>query len=218
MSAFDKEYFFILMPEDESLPFMTPDKDTVTKQYDWEIMPAGLKPLIFYNGVLDFQKGKKIKPISSPPEVLFNGSNLVVIERIADELAELDIPDLAIQPAIYIDHKDDWHENYWFLTFTTRFDCWDRKNSRYDPDPVGPKPPLRVVHTYSIDNLQPMYGVYTYSFNESLLRKTPLKKRRLFKIGGTTDGFVVVHKSVADLFRVKWVDVVPIADYGVSYP
>jgi hypothetical protein len=37
-------------------------------------------------------------------------------------------------------------------------------------------------------------------------------------MGGTTDGFLTVHESLADLFRVEGVDIVPITDYGVSYP
>ena len=218
MNTLNKEYFFVLQPDDERIPFLAADKDTTTKQYDWEIMPIGMKPLIFHNGIIDIQEEKKINPVNPPPEILFNGSNLVVIERIADKLADLEIPDLAIQPAIYIDHKDDWYENYWFLTFTTRFDCWDRKNSEHGSKPVGAKPSSHKVHTYTIDNLQPMYSVYTYSLDESVLQETPLKDRRLFKMGGTMDGFVVAHKSIVDLFRVKWVDIVPIEDYGVNYP
>jgi len=204
MNAFNKEYYIIHDSDNERLPFLTPDEDTVAKQYDWEVQPLGAKPLIFYNGCYERQKRLGYIPIDPPPEVLFNGSNLVVVDRIANRLWDLEIQNLAIQPAIYIDHKDNWHENYWFLTFTARFDCWDRQNSTYEPEPSGTEPPL--------------YELYTYSLNDELIQKTPLAERRLFKMGGTSDGFIVAHKSIADLFRVKGVDVVPIADYGVSYP
>jgi len=217
MGTFDKNYFFIVAPDSARLPYMTPDKDTVTNQYDWEVRSIWLKPLVFYNGSYEFQKSKRIKPTSPPPDVLFNGSNLLVIDRIAYKLAELNLPNLAIQAAIYKDHRKKWHENYWFLTFTTRFDCWDRKNSTFDPEPIGAEPTSQVVHTYTLDNLQPLYDVYTYSFNESLFRETPLKQRLLFKMGGTMEGLVVAHKSIADLFRVKGVDVIPIAEYGEKY-
>jgi len=218
MNAFNKEYFFILEPEDERLPFLTPDEDTVAKQYDWEIMPLGSKPLIFYNSGYERQKRKRITPISPPPDVLFDGSNLVVIRRIADRLWDLEIPYLAIQPAVYIDHKDNWYENYWFLTFTSKFDCWDREHSTFNPKPSGMDAVAHKVDVYSGDNLQPMYDVYTYSLDENLLKKTPLAERRLFEMGGTSLGFVVAHKSIVDLFKVKGVDIVPITDYGVSYP
>ena len=203
MNAFNKEYFFILLPGDESIPRLTPDEDTVAKPYQWEVLPIGGKPLIFYNGAYDWQRDRDIIPRDPPPDVLFDGADLVVIDRIADALRDWEIPNLAIQPAIYIDHKDDWHENYWFLTFTKMFDCWDRNESKYDPKPMTD--PLR-------------YFVDVYSLNEGLLQKTPLAERRLFKMGGTSMGFIVAHQSIVDLFRVEGVDIVLITDYGVNYP
>jgi hypothetical protein len=202
MNTFDSEYFFILASEDDRVPFLGPDKDTQRKGYQRTVQPTGAKPFIFHNS--SYEEGDKILPIDPPPEILFSGSDLLVNDRIAEKLRDLDIPNLAIQAAIFIDHKDVWHENYWFLTFPKRFDCWDRGNSTYDPDPVRDE--------------TPKYEIYTYSLNEKLLRETPLKERLLFEMGGTTDGFVVVHKSIVDLFRVKWVDIVPITDYGVNYP
>jgi hypothetical protein len=53
--------------------------------------------------------------------------------------------------------------------------------------------------------------------NENLLDDTPLAARLLFKMGGTLNNMVTVHESLVDLFRVKGVDIVPIADFGVSY-
>jgi hypothetical protein len=205
MSFFDKDYFFILRTDNDRVPYLGPDKDTVAKIFMKEPLPVGSKPLIFTNTLWEvITAEKKIKPIDPPPEVLFNGTDLVVIERIAEKLSDLKIPNLLIQPAIFIDHKDVWHENYWFLGFAKGFDCWDREHSTYDPDPIDTEPPL--------------YEVYNYSLNESLLQKTPLADRRLFKMEGTTDGKVVAHNSIVNLFRVKWVDIVPITDYGVNYP
>ena len=203
MNAFNKEYFFILLPVDESIPRLTPDEDTVAKRYAWTVLPIGGKPLIFYNGAYDWQRDRDIIPRDPPPDVLFDCSYPVVIDRIADALRDWEIPNLALQPAIYIDHKNSWHENYWFLTFTAEFDCWDREHSKYYVDPIDPEPP---------------YGVRRYSLNEELLQKTPLAERRLFKMGGTSMGFIVAHQSIVDLFRVEGVDIVLITDYGVSYP
>jgi len=66
--------------------------------------------------------------------------------------------------------------------------------------------------------LPKLYDLYTYSLNENLLQKTPLIERLLFIMGGTLRGFTVAHESVVDIFRVEWVDVVPITDYDVNYP
>jgi hypothetical protein len=203
MSKFDKEYFFILLPADDDIPTLTPDQDTVAKGYNRKVQPMGQKPFIFYNGSLEWQQERGIVP-KDPSDVLFScgGSDVLLREKRADKLwEEYDIPNLAIQPAIYIDHKKKWHEDFWFLTFTGEFDCWDREHSTYEPD-IGP----------------PDYEVYTYSLNEKLLNDTPLAARQLFKMGGTTDAFVTVHESLVDLFRVEGVDIVPIADYGVTYP
>jgi len=63
MNAFNKEYFFILQPDDDRLPFLTPDEDTATKPYEWEVMSTGMKPLIFYNGLYDRQKRMHIIPL-----------------------------------------------------------------------------------------------------------------------------------------------------------
>ncbi|MDR2208501.1 MAG: hypothetical protein LBE22_05965, partial [Azoarcus sp.] len=174
MSTFDKEYFFVRASRDDRVPFLGADKDTQRKNYLWEVQPIGAKPFIFHN--TDYEEGDKILPIDPPPEILFNGNNPLVCDRIAEKLHDLEIPNLAIQAAIFIDPKDVWHENYWFLTFLKRFDCWDRENSTYGSEPVRD------------ETLK--YEIYTYSLNEKLLRETPLKERLLFKMGGTTTGFI----------------------------
>jgi hypothetical protein len=200
MSKFNEEYFFLHNVDDDRVPILTPDQDTVAKRYNYKVQPMGQKPFIFYNGALEWQQERGIEP-KDPSDVLFDGSDIAVRKKLADKLwGEYDIPNLAIQPAIYIDHKKKWHEDFWFLTFTELFDCWDREKSTYDEYESG------------------SCGVYTYSLNEKLLNDTPLAARLLFKMGGTTDGFVTVHKSLVDLFRVKDVDIVPITDFGVSYP
>jgi hypothetical protein len=204
MSAFDKEYFFLFRPDDAYLPSLTPSTDTAKKGITYKAQPLGSKPFIFYNNLIDRQVERNTIPDDLPPDVLFDGSNPLVNDRIKKKLANLEIPNLAIQASIYIDHNKKWHENYWYLTFTKLFDCWDREKSSYDPDPISIDPPS--------------YSVFTYSLNDKLLEETPLPARLLFQIGGTMRDFVIVHESIADLFRVKGVDVVPITDFGVTYP
>ena len=62
------------------------------------------------------------------------------------------------------------------------------------------------------------YELDAYSLNDEILENTPLEARRLFKMGGTTEGLVVVHRSFAKYFRGSGAVLVPIADYGVTYP
>jgi len=204
---FDKDYFFLLGTISDRIPDLTPDRDTARKNYRKEVMPFGSKPLIFDNVTwkMAVEDGKIITPMDPPPDVLFDADDLVVCERIARKLNDMKIPHLAIQPAIFIDHKDEWHEYYWFLTFTKSFDCWDRERSRYNPKPFE----LSGTTYYSVD---------TYSLNDNLLRETPLRERLLFEMGGAERWMKVAHKSIVDLFRVEGVDIVPITDYGVNYP
>ncbi|WP_432721152.1 hypothetical protein R0381_002671 [Jeongeupia wiesaeckerbachi] len=203
MSKYNKDYYFILKPQDERLPEMTPDEDTASTRYRFTVLPVGSKPLIFRNGALDYQNTAKLKQIDPPPTILFDGSNILVRDEIRDRLVGLDISDLAIQPAIYIDHKNEWHENYWYLTFTKYFECWDRKTSVYD-----------VVDLE--DEIR--HEVYTYSLDDEKIESVQLKDRQLFKMGGTMEGNVVVHKSIASLFSIDGAVLVPIADFGVTYP
>jgi hypothetical protein len=204
MTKFDSQYYFILKDRDERMPEMTPDEDTSRKPYTSEQLPLHTKPLIFYNGSLDYQKHDRTTPIDPPPDLLFDGSDILVKDALREKLLPLEIPDLAIQPAIYVDHKNNWHEDYWYLTFLQLFDCWDRDNSTFDPEP----------HTFG----GMRYEVDIYSLDDELLDKTPLESRRLFKMGGTTEGLVVAHSSIAKHFRLSGAVLVPISDFGVTYP
>lgn len=204
MGNFDGEYFFIVKDLDERLPFMTPDEDTSRKPYTSERLPLHTKPLVFYNGSLDYQEQNRIASIDPPPDLLFHGSDILVKDALREKLLPMEIPNLAIQPAIYIDHKNNWHEDRWYLTFLELFDCWDRSNSTYDSEPL----------TLGGDR----YQMYTYSLNDEVLTKTAVESRRLFKMGGTTEGLVVAHATVARHFRLSGAVLVPIAEYGVSFP
>lgn len=203
MPKFDHEYYFVHYQNDDSLPHLRADAETATRPFRTTRLPAGQKPLVFHNASLTTQRERGIMPMTPPPDILFHGTDIVVKNEIQEKLAQYDVPNLSMHRAIYIDHHETWHENYWYLTFVDFFDCWDRKHSTYNPKAS----PMRRA-----------FQVYTYSLDDALLDSTPLGARRLFKMGGTMDGMVVVHTSIADLFRCTGADVVPIADYGVSYP
>lgn len=204
MSNFNDEYYFILKQQDDRIPGMTPDTDTAEREFRYTKMPLASKPLVFHNGTLDRQQANHIKPMDPPPDLLFCGSDVLVNETVRDALRHIEIPNLAIQPSVYIDHKNVWYENYWYLTFLAVFDCWDRKASTYDPEPLT----LRGER----------YEVYTYSLDEDVLGRTPLAERQLFKMGGTTNGMIVVHQSLKTHFQGSGADLVPIVDYGIYYP
>lgn len=181
---YENEYFFICKPKSSPhLPYLSPDTNTNNRNFRFEALPIGEAPLVFYNEnrAENLRSGVK----STAPDVLFDGTNLVVIDRIRERLLDYNFPNLHIYPAVYIDDTDKWHEDRWYLTFTERFDCWDRDTSDYDQE----GPPIRLGGFE-------YHQVYSYRFNEELMRGTPLEQRLLFKIGGTLDAYVVAHESV----------------------
>ena len=182
---------------------MTPDMDTGVRPFMSSRLPFGEKPLIFHNGSLEMQREYGVRPIDPPPDLLFHATDVLVKGDVREKLLHYEIPNLSMYPAIYIDHKDVWHENYWYLTFLEKFDCWDRKYSEYSVEAS----PMRGAHF-----------VDRYSLNDELLENTPLEQRRLFLMGKTMLPLVTVHRSIAGLFERSGADLVPLLDWGVTYP
>jgi hypothetical protein len=203
MTNKDKEYYFVMKPDDNRFPFLVPDLNTEDRRFRFEMQPMGSPPLIFNNGWE--KENRKSGIVEIVPDVLFAGSDLVVRSAIRDRLFELDIPSLYMHPTVYIDNKGIWHEDFWYLTFTERFDCWGRATSEYDQD----EPPIRLGG-------YELHQVFSYSLDGKLLDKASLNKRLLFKMGGDLTAFVVCHSSIAFLFRGgsgSGAEVVNIADY-----
>ena len=205
MPKFDNDYFFIHSQPDERIPIMTADKDTGARPYRSSRLPPGEKPLIFHNGYYETQRENRIKPMNPPPEILFSGFNIMVKSDVREALLPYEIPNLSMYPAIYIDHKDVWHEGYWFLTFLEEFDCWDRQNSEFDNEDED------------LLDEDDGYYVYRYSLNDELLENTPLAARRLFLMGKTMRPVVTVHRSIAHLFKRSGADLVPLTEWGATY-
>lgn len=204
MNKYDHEYYFVTSPMDrEELPSLTPDKNTQYRQFRFMRQPFGSAPLVFFNGAGDYQKKLGVRVVNVPPNILFDGSNLVVDNGIREGLLNYDINNMSLHPAIYIHDDGKWYENYWYMTFTEQLDCWDRKNSTYDPEPM----------TLGGES----YEVYTYSLNQQLLDRIPAEDRLLFKMGGTTEGLVVFHQELFSLFAGNGdtsASMVKVAEFG----
>jgi len=188
---FDDEYFIITQPRQDDvrhdlLPDLGPDEDTAALNFRYEALPLGSKPLKFRNSAKSFRDRRGMTTMKVPPDVLFDGDNPVVRSRIRDKLLALNIPHLAIQPAIYLDDWGTWHEDYWYLTFLETFHCWDPKKSE-----LGER--VKAVDEY-------LYTMYRVSLDEAVMRSTPLEQRLLFQLD-TLPGLVLAHRSVAGFFR-----------------
>lgn len=188
MNKYDQQYWFIQKADNDSLPSLTADENTEDRTFSYEKQPVGSPPLFFFNGAKDYQKKLGIPSVKMLPNILFDGSNLVVRSRIRETLLNYDIPNLHMHPTIYIHDDGKWHEDYWYMTFTEQLDCWDRQNSTYEPEPL------------EMGGFK-LHSVYTYSLNQELLDKTPLEQRLLFEMGGTQDGYTVCCQKLLRLFQ-----------------
>jgi hypothetical protein len=206
MNTLEDEYYFICKPKGrDDLPSLKPDEATAEINYDFEALPLGQKPLKFVNAWHDDCRRQGIKTLVPP--VLFDGTNMVIDGKHRMRLVRHgDIPNLHIYPAIYVDDEDRWHEDYWYLTFTDRFDCWDRKLSDYEQD----VPPVRLGG-------YEFHQIYKHVFDVELMKRTPLEQRLLFKLGGTLDAFIVAHTSILTKFfgppGVNGADYIRVSDY-----
>lgn len=190
MDADDNGYFFIRSSDSEGLPIATPDTNTEDRKFGYLPQPVGSPPLVFHNGARDYDQKMGARSMRVPAGVLFCGADLIVNSDIRMALLQLDVPHLHMHSSVYIHDDGKWYEDYWFLTFSEDFDCWDRERSDYKHRPI------------ELGGFR-LYSVYTYRLNRALLDRTPLEQRRLFKMGGSQDGFIVCHESVAGIFRTN---------------
>lgn len=188
MHNYDKEYFFVQQKDDDRLPSLTADEDTVDRHYSFEPQPVGSAPFMFFDGGADYDRKLGIVPIKELPDILFNGSNLLVRNHIRDALVALDLPGVHIHPAVFVDAYKNWHEDYWFLAFPERLDCWDREKSDFDDEPL------------ELGGFK-LHSVYAYALDVAVLDKIPLNHRLLFKMGGVLEAYIVCHQDIAAIFR-----------------
>lgn len=88
----------------------------------------------FFNGGREYDEKMGISSVKQVPSILFSGTDLLVTSSMREALLELDIPHLHMHSSVYIHDDGEWHEDYWYMTFVERFDCWSREKSDYDKD------------------------------------------------------------------------------------
>jgi hypothetical protein len=189
MNKYNQQYYFIRSADNDSNPDLTPDANTENRRFSFEKQSMSSPPLAFFNGAKEYQQRMGIPSVKTPPEILFDGTNILVPSKIRKEILGLSIPHLHMHPSIYIHDDGKWYEDYWYMAFSERLDCWDRNTSDYEQG----EPPVRLGGFE-------LYQIYTYSINMEFFDKIPLAERLLFKMGGTLDAFIVCHESISHLF------------------
>ncbi len=184
MNQYDNEYYIAIEPAGEDHISPIPDQTTADRNYEYLKLPINEKPLIFHNSESerDFKRGI-IRPLS---DVLFDGNDLIVSDSIRNKLIQHDIDGLQLYPAVYIDDKNHWHENYWHLCFYERLRCLDKARASLDGD-INPT-------EFNID-------VDQFRLDKNVLDVIPEEQRLLFKIGETSMGYIFIHQLIVDFFE-----------------
>lgn len=186
MTEYDHDYYFIRWNEEQgNLPILSPDVSTNERRYVANPPLAGSAPLIFTNGFKDEFKQRQVKDFAA--DILFEGSHFIVRDHIRERLLLLDLPNVYLHPAVYIDDSETWHEDYWFVGVTKEVDCWDHDKSAYAPQTIVIGDSVR-------------YSVYEYVLDPKKIDDVPLNERLLFQMGGTTSRMITCHKSIIAIF------------------
>ncbi len=188
MTDFNEEYFIILENDKPCYPTLAAKGSTSDRPYGRRELSRGGPPLMFIDGFRDEHLRDGVREVLT--DVLFDGANMVVTSKIKNGLEQFDIDGLQYYPAIYIDNAGTWHEDYWYLNFYKRIDCWDRKLSAYDSDFDESDP-----HNFA--------DVDKYSLDADKLAKIPEKKRIMFKMGRSTGQYIFAHKKVAKFLLLE---------------
>lgn len=182
MNNFDDEYYIILENSQPYYPTLTAKGSTADRPYGRKELTLGEAPLTFIDGFRDEHLKKGIKEVLT--DVLFDSTNMVVSTKIKKGLDEFNIPNLQFYPTTYIDNDGNWHEDYWYMNFYQRLDCWDRTKSEYDDD---------------FDESDPydFADVDKYHLDSSKLIDIPESERLMFKMGRSAGQYIFAHKRIA---------------------
>jgi len=184
MNRFNEEYYIAVEPKGDNQPYVIADKKTAARGYHYTKLPEGKPPLFFFNRNKEKDLASGNKWAITP--VLETGGDFLVSDYIANELMMYEIDGLQLYPAVYIDDDDNWHEEYWFLTFFEKFRYWDSKNSEF----------MKIDSSDSEFDAE----IDKYCLDESKLSLIPEEQRLIFKMGGVGDPYVFFHKKMVDLF------------------
>lgn len=183
MNSFDREYY-ILKKEDSDVPTRL-EGFHETRERNYRKVPCApdSPPLTFFNGARRDNRQHGIAALPEPRAVMFDGKNLLVRKPIRDSLLERGVSRLHAHPAWYVHDDKSLHDDYWYLGFSEKFDCWDRNLSDHESE-----------------DEEEEAAVYTFILDAQLMARTPLNERLLFVMGGCYSPPLVCHESVLSLF------------------
>ncbi|MGW8390237.1 hypothetical protein [Pseudoduganella sp. HUAS MS19] len=189
MTSFEKQYYFLKRGDHETLPYPTAFHETCEREYWKAPLLTGSAPLAFYNGEKRDNRNEGIEPLPAPPDVMFERGNIIVRNHVRDALLERKVAGLFMHPVWWVHEDKSLHDDFCYIGFREKFDCWDRELSEHSGQDEDADP----------DDLEP--SVWSFRLNAKLLEQTPLNERLLFVMGGCFTRHLVCHESILPLFN-----------------
>lgn len=192
MSRYEDEYYIAFEPSDSGRVQARPDRKTGERNYHYEKVPLGGVPFRFDNA----NKERDLEAGNSwlLTDVLMASGDLLVNNKVHDELKQYAISNLQYYPSSYIDDENNVHDHYWFMTFYQSLDCWCRERSvklnwkqYYDDD-----------DDESEEEESP--DITKYYLDENVLDGISEEKRLMFKMGGASLEYIFCHQKIVDYF------------------
>ena len=176
----DKEYYVLERPARDEVSLLSATRNTASEDFR-KYGQYLSKPIFFTNDWRD--ENVKAGILEEQSHILFNGNDILISKEVVEVLRLLDIQNIDFTSAIYIDDKDQYHEEYYFVRFRGKVDCWSRIDSDYNKKPRSSSG---------------LHYVYSYSLNDETLQEIDLKSRLIFKMAGTSLSLCFVHKALAE--------------------
>ncbi|WP_160112167.1 imm11 family protein [Aquimarina sp. AU58] len=186
---FNDEYYVCKVYSDEQQIALMPTDGTAQRNYSYNKLVLGQKPLFFTNAFREEDKNSRVLiPLT---DVMFDSSSFIITTKLKDELSEFDTLNLQYYPAVYIGDDGKWHENYWYLNFYGMIDCLDKELSVLD----------EIEGMDELDEEDRYLEVLKYSLDIQVLEKIEEDNRLIFQIAGTSIRQVFMHKKIVDIFK-----------------
>ncbi|WP_199610005.1 hypothetical protein [Flocculibacter collagenilyticus] len=134
MDSYNHDYFIVLNDYHEQTIYTKPLRKIANRNYEFEKLTLGQEPLFFENGYKEeaIEKGINL-PIT---DVLMNGVFPIINSKLRDKIKHMKFKGMQLYPSVYIDDKDQWHEDYWCMNFYEEVDYWDKEKSKLSPPPL----------------------------------------------------------------------------------
>lgn len=187
---YNEKYYFCAVPKGSDRLFVVPNKKRMkSSAYSYLKPKVGSPPFFFNSSATSVKRNAKAGNKWPITDALVCDGNVLVNNELWEKIKEFNTGGLAFHPSVFIDDEDVWHENFMFMVFSKKLDCWDRERSVIEEEEErladGTVFPATVERFY---------------LDDKVLDKIPENQRLMFKMGGVQNRFVCFHQKIVDIF------------------